>query len=162
MFLYNLTLSRPSAITVSSGRSGRRDGVWQRPLGAAMACARRQEAQGSAPGPHLHVLPRRRHTQAAAAAAVPLPECCLPAHAHAPRPACSCSPLQCAIYGSFSEKKVHELVVSRGRVLELLRPDDSGKVQVVHSTDVFGVIRSLAPFRCAAGGDGPAPAQLDA
>lgn len=71
------------------------------------------------------------------------------------RPAClslhlPCSPSQCAIYGSFSEKKTHELVVARGRVLELLRPDDGGKVQVVHSTDVFGVIRSLVPFRCTA------------
>lgn len=56
--------------------------------------------------------------------------------------------LQCAIYGNFSAPKVHEIVVGRGKVLELLRPDDAGRVQVVHSTEVFGVIRSLAPFRC--------------
>ena len=55
---------------------------------------------------------------------------------------------QDAIYGNFSAAKVQEIVVSRGRVLELLRPDETGKVQVIHSTDVFGIIRSLAPFRC--------------
>ena len=62
------------------------------------------------------------------------------------------SAVQCAIYGNFSAPKVHEIVVARGKVLELLRPDESGRVQVVHSTEVFGVIRSLTPFRC--GGEG--------
>ena len=57
--------------------------------------------------------------------------------------------LQCAIYGNFSAAKVQEIVVSRGKVLELLRPDEQGKVQVIYSTEVFGVIRSLQPFRCA-------------
>ena len=37
--------------------------------------------------------------------------------------------------------------MSRGKVLELLRPDEHGRIQVVHSTEVFGVIRSLQPFR---------------
>lgn len=55
--------------------------------------------------------------------------------------------MQAAIYGNFSAPKVQEIVVSRGKVLELLRPDENGKVQVIHSTDVFGVIRSLQPFR---------------
>lgn len=31
--------------------------------------------------------------------------------------------------------------------MELLRPDDTGKVQTVFTTEVFGCIRSLAPFR---------------
>jgi len=52
-----------------------------------------------------------------------------------------------AIYGSFSAAKVQEIVVSRGKILELLRPDDLGKVQCILSTEVFGVIRYLAPFR---------------
>ena len=39
------------------------------------------------------------------------------------------------------------MAAARGRVLELLRPDDAGKMQVVCSVDVFGAIRSLAPFR---------------
>ncbi|PSC75527.1 splicing factor 3B subunit 3-like [Micractinium conductrix] len=57
------------------------------------------------------------------------------------------SAITCAIVGSFSAPKVHEIVAARGQVLELLRPDESGRVQVVHSTQVFGLIRSLAPFR---------------
>jgi hypothetical protein len=36
-----------------------------------------------------------------------------------------------AVVGSFSAPKLHELVVARGDVLELLRPDESGKVQTV-------------------------------
>jgi hypothetical protein len=32
-------------------------------------------------------------------------------------------------------------------VLELIRPGDNGRLQVLLSTDVFGVIRSLAAFR---------------
>jgi hypothetical protein len=55
--------------------------------------------------------------------------------------------LQCAIYGNFSAPKAQEIVVSRGRVLELIRPGDNGRLQVLLSTDVFGVIRSLAAFR---------------
>ena len=38
-------------------------------------------------------------------------------------------------------------MVSRGKVLELLRPDDAGKVQTIFTTEVFGCIRCLAPFR---------------
>jgi splicing factor 3B subunit 3 len=60
---------------------------------------------------------------------------------------CHLIPLQAAIYGNFSAPKVQEIVVSRGKVLELLRPDDQGRVQVIHSTEVFGTIRSLQPFR---------------
>lgn len=40
-----------------------------------------------------------------------------------------------------------EIVVSRGKILELLVPDESAKLQVVLSVEIFGVIRSLAPFR---------------
>ncbi|KAF6255086.1 CPSF A subunit region-domain-containing protein [Scenedesmus sp. NREL 46B-D3] len=57
------------------------------------------------------------------------------------------SGIQCAIYGNFSAPKAQEVVVSRGRVLELIRPGDNGRLQVLLSTDVFGVIRSLAAFR---------------
>ena len=51
------------------------------------------------------------------------------------------------MYGNFSAPKAQEIIVSRGNVLELLRPDDSGRLQTVFSTDVFGCIRALAPFR---------------
>ena len=37
--------------------------------------------------------------------------------------------------------------MSRGKILELLRPDDAGKVQTIYTTEVFGCIRCLAPFR---------------
>lgn len=57
------------------------------------------------------------------------------------------SGIQCAIYGNFSAPKAQEIVVSRGHTLELIRPADNGRLQVVHSTGVFGCIRSLAAFR---------------
>ena len=49
--------------------------------------------------------------------------------------------------GNFSAPKQQEIVVAKGGVLELLRPDDTGKVISICSTPVFGVIRSLLPFR---------------
>ena len=59
--------------------------------------------------------------------------------------------MQCAIYGNFSAPKAQEIIVSRGCYLELLRPDDNGKVQTILSSNVFGVIRALAPFRLTGG-----------
>lgn len=55
--------------------------------------------------------------------------------------------MQSAIYGNFSGSKAQEVIVSRGKILELLRPNDSGRLQTIVSTEVFGAIRSLAPFR---------------
>jgi splicing factor 3B subunit 3 len=52
-----------------------------------------------------------------------------------------------AAFGNFSGARAQEFVVSRGRYLELLRHDESGMLQSVNTTDVFGVIRSLRPFR---------------
>jgi splicing factor 3B subunit 3 len=52
-----------------------------------------------------------------------------------------------AVYGNFSGPKAQEIMVSRGKLLELLRPDDAGKLQTVLSVEVFGQIRSLAAFR---------------
>lgn len=60
-------------------------------------------------------------------------------------------PLQCAIYGNFSAPKAQEVMVSRGKVLELLRPDEGGKMQTILATEVFGAIRSLIPFRLTGG-----------
>ncbi len=37
--------------------------------------------------------------------------------------------------------------MARGTALELLRPDASGRLQTIVSTDVFGLVRSLAPLR---------------
>ncbi|KAM7270665.1 hypothetical protein ACFE04_029879 [Oxalis oulophora] len=52
-----------------------------------------------------------------------------------------------AINGNFTGGKAQEIVVARGKILDLLRPDENGKLQVVLSTDVFGSIRSIASFR---------------
>jgi len=38
-------------------------------------------------------------------------------------------------------------VIARGKILELLRPDAHGRMQTVLQEEVFGVIRSLMPFR---------------
>ena len=37
-----------------------------------------------------------------------------------------------AVAGSFSAPKAQEIVAARGDYLELLRPDDSGKVETIH------------------------------
>eukprot|EP00884_Botryococcus_braunii_P014212 jgi/Botrbrau1/22792/Bobra.0132s0118.1 len=60
---------------------------------------------------------------------------------------CRPTGVQQAVYGNFSAPKVQEILVSRGKVLELLRPDELGKLQIICSTEVFGVIRHMAPFR---------------
>ena len=53
-----------------------------------------------------------------------------------------------AVGGSFSEEGVEEIVVAKGKILELLRPDaQTGKIEVVGSCEVFGLIRSLLTFR---------------
>ncbi|OEH79966.1 splicing factor 3b subunit 3 [Cyclospora cayetanensis] len=52
-----------------------------------------------------------------------------------------------AVHGNFSAPRAQEVVVSHGRILELLRPDEEGKVHSVCTTDVFGIIRSVAAFR---------------
>ena len=52
-----------------------------------------------------------------------------------------------AINGNFSGGKIQEIVVARGKILSLLRPDDLGKLQTLHSVEIFGCIRSLAQFR---------------
>ncbi|KAJ0981090.1 hypothetical protein J5N97_009345 [Dioscorea zingiberensis] len=53
----------------------------------------------------------------------------------------------CATSGNFVGGKTQEIVVARGKTLDLIRPDDAGKIQTLLSVDVFGAIRSLAQFR---------------
>jgi splicing factor 3B subunit 3 len=55
-----------------------------------------------------------------------------------------------AITGNFSEASAQELVVSRGKILELIRLVD-GKLVSIVSIEIFGVIRALAPFRLTGG-----------
>ena len=60
-----------------------------------------------------------------------------------------------AVHGNFSGTKQQEVVVSRGKILELLRPDpNTGKVYVQLTVEVFGVVRALMPFRLTGGTKG--------
>jgi splicing factor 3B subunit 3 len=57
-----------------------------------------------------------------------------------------------AVHGSFSGTKSQEILVSRGKSLELLRPDpNTGKVHTLLTVEIFGVIRSLMSFRLTGG-----------
>lgn len=60
--------------------------------------------------------------------------------------------IYCAIHGNFAGTKQQEVVVSRGKILEILRVDpNTGKVIPLFSQEVFGSIRSLIPFRLTGG-----------
>jgi len=59
----------------------------------------------------------------------------------------SSSAINLAIYGNFSGPKQQEIAVAKGNTLELLRPDDTGKVISICATPVFCIIRSLHQFR---------------
>lgn len=66
-----------------------------------------------------------------------------------------------AIHGSFSGQKVQEILISRGKSIELLRPDpNTGKIHTLYSTEVFGVVRSLTAFRLTGGSKGGAQWKL--
>ena len=57
----------------------------------------------------------------------------------------------CALIGT----KMQEIVVSRGKILELLRPDaNTGKVHTLLTMEVFGIVRSLMAFRLTGGTKG--------
>lgn len=50
---------------------------------------------------------------------------------------------------------MQEIVVSRGKILELLRPDaNTGKVHTLLTVEVFGIVRSLMAFRLTGGTKG--------
>jgi hypothetical protein len=53
------------------------------------------------------------------------------------------------VIGNFSGPKQQEMVISRGNHLELLRPDEDGKLLTICSTQAFSIIRSIVPFRLA-------------
>ncbi len=60
-----------------------------------------------------------------------------------------------AIHGNFSGTKQQEIVVSRGRLLEILRHDpNTGKVYTLLTEDTFSVIRSLMSIRLTGGSKG--------
>ena len=49
--------------------------------------------------------------------------------------------------GNFSSPKTEEFIISRGNTIELWRLGESGNVNVICSYEVYGLIRSLKPFR---------------
>ncbi|XP_041454039.1 splicing factor 3B subunit 3-like [Lytechinus variegatus] len=59
--------------------------------------------------------------------------------------------VQC-IHGNFAGTKQQELVVGRGKLLELIKIDpNTGKLYTVLSHEIFGIIRTLMPFRLTGG-----------
>jgi len=61
------------------------------------------------------------------------------------------SAITAAVFGNFSGPRQQELAVARGKVIELMRPNDNGKVLTVVAAEVFGTIRSIATFRLTGG-----------
>lgn len=60
-----------------------------------------------------------------------------------------------AVHGNFSGGKSQEILVSRGNILELLRPDAlTGKVHTLLTVETFGIIRSMMSFRLTGGNKG--------
>lgn len=60
-----------------------------------------------------------------------------------------------AVHGSFSGTKTQEILIARGKSLDLLRPDQhTGKVHTLLTTEIFGVIRSMMTFRLIGGAKG--------
>ncbi|XP_047324313.1 spliceosome-associated protein 130 A-like [Impatiens glandulifera] len=60
------------------------------------------------------------------------------------------SGIVCAVTGNFSggpTTNTEEIVVARGKILDLLRLDEKGNILKLLSVEVFGYIRSLAQFR---------------
>ena len=57
-----------------------------------------------------------------------------------------------AVHGNFSGTKQQEIIVSRGKIIELLRPDpNTGKVYTLLTVEIFGVVRALMPFKLTGG-----------
>lgn len=60
-----------------------------------------------------------------------------------------------AVHGNFSGGKTQEILVSRGKILELLRPDpNTGKVHSLLTVEIFGIVRSMMSFRLTGGSKG--------
>ena len=64
-----------------------------------------------------------------------------------------CRNCQKITYLTHCSTNLQEIVVSRGKTLELLKPDpNTGKVHTLLSAEVFGIVRSLMSFRLTGGG----------
>ncbi|EGD77940.1 splicing factor 3b subunit 3 [Salpingoeca rosetta] len=57
-----------------------------------------------------------------------------------------------AVHGNFAGTKQQLIVVGRGKILELLKPDSTtGNLTSLCVTEIYGVVRSLQPFRLTGG-----------
>ena len=57
------------------------------------------------------------------------------------------------VVGNFSGAKNHEIVIAKGNIIELLRPDETGKIVSISESPMFAVIRSILAFRLAGDDD---------
>ena len=56
--------------------------------------------------------------------------------------------IQHSVKGSFTEADQQEIVFAKGKIIELLRPDEStGSLQLIYRQETFGLIRSINAFR---------------
>jgi splicing factor 3B subunit 3 len=63
-----------------------------------------------------------------------------------------------SIVGNFSGNKSQEVIVAKNSLLEMYRPDvNTGQMIPIVSQHVFGVIRSLCPFKLPGGSKGIVP-----
>lgn len=60
-----------------------------------------------------------------------------------------------SIHGNFDGSKQQQIVVARGKILELIKLDpNTGKIYTLLSHEVFGVIRAIMAFRLTGGNKG--------
>lgn len=60
-----------------------------------------------------------------------------------------------AIHGNFSGTKQQEIVISRGKIIEILRHDpNTGKVYTLLTEEAFATVRCLMPVRLTGGSKG--------
>lgn len=63
--------------------------------------------------------------------------------------------IYCTAHGNYSGTRVQEIAVSRGRYIDLYCPDaTTGKLNLLLSIDIYGIIRSMISFRLPGGTKG--------
>lgn len=61
---------------------------------------------------------------------------------------CGATAINLSCSGSFTVPKVDEICVAKGKVIEIMRVDaDSGKLEVIYTQEMFGLVRSMLAFR---------------
>ena len=50
--------------------------------------------------------------------------------------------------GSFTDSNQDEIAVAKGKILQIMKVNDTtGKLEVVYSQEIFGLIRKIMPLR---------------